>query len=169
MTAFQVAGPFNVPVYKGANGRIVREEDGAEFFANYPVHSSRRGCYVFAIRAGGGITPAYVGKATKGFGQECFQGHKLSKCNQTLVEYAKGTLVLYFFEAPVGAKTAKTQIDQLETFLIQTALSANPDLLNIKKTKQEQWSINGLFRSGSGKPSKAAQSARSMLAIAARK
>jgi hypothetical protein len=121
------------------------------------------------MRSGGGITPVYVGKATKGFGQECFHGHKLSKCNQTLVEYVKGTLVLYFFEAPTGAKTPTTQIDELETFQIQTALSVNPYLLNIKKTKQAKWSINGLFRSGSGKPSQSALSAKSMLAIANRR
>ena len=169
MAAFQVSGPFNVPVYQGANGRIVREEDGAEFFSDHPAHSKKRGCYVFAMRSGGGITPTYVGKATKSFGQECFQGHKLSKCNQTLVDYVKGTLVLFFFEAPLGSKPPKTQIDQLETFLIQTALSANPYLLNIKKTKQELWSITGILRSGSGKPSKAALAARSMLAIAPRK
>jgi hypothetical protein len=169
MTAFKVSGPLAVPVYVGNNGRIVREEDGAKFFADHPSYSKKRGCYVFAMRSGGGVMPAYVGKASKGFGQECFLGHKLSKCNQALVEYEKGALVLFLFEAPVGVKTPSTQIDQLETFLIQTALSVNSDLLNVKKTKQEQWSITGVFRSGVGKPSGSALAARSMLRIKPRR
>ena len=118
------------------------------------------------MRSGGGVTPMYVGKATKSFSQECFTAHKLGKCNQALVDYGKGTLVMFLFECTNGkGKTPVSQIALLEDFLIQTSLSVNEDLLNVKQTKQASWSIRGIIRSGSGKPSKAAALAKSMLGI----
>ncbi len=39
-------------------------------------------------------------KATIKYGQECFTAHKLSKCNETLVDYDRGTLVMFLVEAP---------------------------------------------------------------------
>ena len=165
MSEFIVSGPHVVPVYKGKVGRIVRTEEGEEFFANHPSLSARTGCYIFAMRSGGGITPVYVGKATKRFGQECFTAHKLGKCNEILAEYARGSLVLFLFESPQGKKAPTYQIDLLENFLIQSALSVNDELLNIKKTKQEKWSIRGVMRSTSGNPSKAAKAAKSMLSL----
>ncbi|MBZ0226633.1 MAG: hypothetical protein K8F51_11785 [Comamonas sp.] len=106
-----------------------------------------------------------MGKATKSFGQECFTSHKLGKCNQILADYTKGSLVLFLFESPQGKKAPTYQIDLLENFLIQSALSVNDELLNIKKTKQESWSIRGLVRSSAGKPSKPAKAAASMLGL----
>ncbi len=164
MTQFIPAGPFDVPIYTGKAGRIVRAEEGDAFFTHHQSLKNKTGCYIFAMRSGGGITPTYVGKATKGFGQECFAAHKLGKCNQTLVDYVKGTLVVFFFESPAG-KTPTSQIDLLENFLIQTCLSVNDELLNIKKTKQEKWSIKGILRSGAGKPSHAARLAKTMLGL----
>lgn len=55
-----------------------------------------RGCYVFAIRAGRGFTPIYVGKATKSFKQECLNSANKHKFADGLADYKKGTPVLYF-------------------------------------------------------------------------
>lgn len=161
-----MSGPHVVPVYEGKKGRIVRSVEADAFFAHQVAQSKKRGCYVFAMRSGGGITPTYVGKAVKSFGQECFAPHKLSKCNETLVDYDRGTLVIFFFEAPGNHRAPAKQIALLENFLIQTALSVNPSLLNVKGTKQEQWSIRGLVRStATGRLTKAAQNARRMLSL----
>lgn len=165
MSEFVVSGPHVVPVYKGKVGRIVRTDEGDKFFDIHPALRTKTGCYVFAVRSGGGMTPMYVGKATKSFGQECFTSHKLGKCNEILADYARGTLVLFLFESPAGKRAPTYQIDLLENFLIQSALSVNEDLLNIKKTKQEKWSIRGVIRSSKGKPSKAAKQASSMLGL----
>ena len=166
MTEFVVSGPHEIPVYVGNTGRIVREEEGREFFKRHAALGKKRGCYIFAMRSGGGITPAYVGKATKNFRQECFTSHKLGKCNETLVDYGRGKLVMYFFEsASARGKAPLSQIKLLEDFLIQTALSVNEDLLNVKQTKQADWSIRGIIRSSSGKPSKAAVSVKRALGI----
>ena len=166
MAEFIVSGPHVIPIYQGKSGRIVREEEGREFFTHHPSLGAKRGCYIFAMRSGGGITPTYVGKATKNFSQECFTAHKLGKCNQTLVDYGKGTLVMFLFEpAASKGKAPVNEIGLLENFLIQTALSVNDELLNVKQTKQESWSIRGIIRSGSGKPSKSASLAKSMLGV----
>jgi hypothetical protein len=166
MTEFLVSGPHVIPIYQGKNGRIVREEEGREFFRHHPSLSSKRGCYMFAMRTGRGLTPSYIGKATKTFKQECFTAHKLGKCNQTLVDYGRGTLVMFLFEAKAGrGKAPISQIKLLEDFLIQTAVSVNEDLLNIKSTKQESWSIRGIIRSTAGKPSQPALDAKRALGL----
>ena len=165
MSEFTVSGPYLVPLYKGKVGRIVRTEEGDNFFKTHPSLKARTGCYIFAMRSGGGITPAYVGKATKSFGQECFTSHKLGKCNEILADYSRGSLVLFLFESAPGKRPPTYQIDLLENFLIQSALSVNDDLLNIKKTKQESWSIRGIIRSKGSKASKSAKAASSMLGL----
>lgn len=165
MSEFIVSGPHLVPMHKGKVARIVRAEEGDTFFHDHPSLRRKTGCYIFAMRSGGGITPVYVGKAAKGFGQECFTSHKLGKCNEILADYSRGSLVVFFFESPSGKKAPTYQINLLENFLIQSALSVNDALLNIKKTKQERWSIRGIIRSNGGKPSKAASSAASMLGL----
>lgn len=157
MVDFSVHGPFDVPTYRGKVGRIVRAAEGSAFFTIHPAWAKRRGCYVFAIRAGRGMTPTYVGKATKSFSRECFSADKLGKCNQTLVDYARGTLVMFLIAAPMGrGRPAEKQIELLEDFLIQVGVAANDDLLNVQGTKQEQWSLSGLVRSNRGRPSLAA-------------
>jgi hypothetical protein len=164
MSEFLVSGPHAVPVYKGKVGRIVRSEEGDAFFRMHPALKSKKGCYIFAMRSGGGITPMYVGKATKSFGQECFTSHKLGKCNEILADYSRGSLVIFLFESPAG-RAPVYQINLLENFLIQSALSVNDELLNIKKTRQEKWSIRGMIRSSHGKPSKACRVAKTMLGL----
>ena len=54
-----------------------------------------------------------------------------------------------------GARNLAHIVD-LEDFLIQTAVSVNPDLLNIQGTAQADWGIAGVLRAGQGKRSIAA-------------
>jgi hypothetical protein len=161
MADFTVEGPFKVPFYQGKASRVIRAEDGRAFFRKHPAFARRRGVYVFAVRSGGGITPAYVGSATGGFASECFQPHKIGKCNEALADYARGTLVLFFVSAAEKGKAPGKQIKLVEDFLIQAGISVNPDLLNVKGTQQARWRITGVIRAKQGKPSKAARALRS--------
>lgn len=166
MAEFVTYGPFEVPTHRGRRGRIVRSKEASEFFRRHPRLASRRGCYVFAMRAGRGIVPTYVGEATKGFKQEAFAPDKLGKCNETLVDYERGTLVVFFVVAPQGrGRPAEKQIGLVEAFLQQTGVAANPDLLNVRGTKQAQWSIRGVIRADRGRPSQSAAAFRSAMKL----
>lgn len=166
MKRFVVEGPLPVPCHKGKGGRTITDENVLQFWSKNSATVSKKGCYVFAVRAGKGVTPGYVGMATRGFKREVFAPHKVMRYQQFLAEYAKGTPVLYFVVDPVarGAPN-KTRIRDLERFLIQVGVAANSELLNIQGTKAEEWGIAGVLRGGGGKPSKAAQSFKSMMAI----
>ncbi len=71
MADFYVEGPFHIPCEMKAAGRVIQHK---EFWKQPDVQpfADEKGCYVFAVRAGGGYTPIYVGKATRTFKQECF-------------------------------------------------------------------------------------------------
>jgi len=56
-------------------------------------------------------------------------------------------------------------IKRAEDFLIQTAVSRNPDLLNVKGTELEDWGIAGVLRGGKGKPSTAARALKKTLGL----
>jgi hypothetical protein len=165
-TVFVVEGPREVPFYQGKAGRTITDDNVREFWKINAEFGSRKGCYVFGIRAGGGFRPAYVGKATKSFRQEVFTHHKLTRYQQFLADFLKGTPVLFFVVAPKrkGAANA-SHISELEDFLIQAGLVANPDLLNIKGTKTEEWGIAGVLRGGQGKPSKGAGEFRKLMKL----
>jgi hypothetical protein len=165
-TVFSVEGPFEVPFYQGHAGRTITDDNVRTFWFKNPDLGGRRGCYVFGIRAGKGWTPGYVGRATKSFKQEVFAHHKLTRYQQFLVDYARGTPVLFLVTLPKkkGAPNA-SHIRELEDFLIQAGLAANADLLNIKGTKTEEWGIAGVLRGGKGKRSVEAKQFRKMMKI----
>ena len=163
---FTVAGPLDIPYYQGKSGRTITDENVEAFWKQHEAHALKRGCYVFGIRAGKGYTPAYVGQATNTFKQEVFSSHKLTRYQQVLADYGKGTPVLFFLVAPVKrGKPNKALIGDLEDYLIQTAVSANPDLMNIRGTKAEEWGISGVLRGGKGKASSAAKAFRKIMKI----
>lgn len=128
--------------------------------------SMKQGCYVFAIRAGRGFCPWYVGKATKSFRQECMTSHKLHNYNAVLSGGRKGTPVM-FFVCPDGNKNkvSKKVCDEMESTLIQAALYQNLDLRNIQKKKLRVWGISGVLYSKKGKPSKSASAFRTMMGL----
>ena len=118
----------------------------------------------FGIRSGGGITPIYVGRATGSFKREIFASHKLTKYQQALADYSRGSPVLFFITPPPGRGAPNiSAIKELEQFLIQTAVSQNPDLLNVKGTRRADWAIAGVVRSGVGRPSEGAKLLKTML------
>jgi len=163
-TVFTVEGPFKVPVYVGKGSRTIDEENLWQFWEKIPSLAEKRGCYAFGIRAAKGSTPGWVGKATKNFRQEVFSPHKLAKYQRFLADYRKGTPILFFLVAPLkkGAPNV-SHINDLESFLIQVGMSANPDLLNVKGTKFEKWGIAGVLRGGKGKPNNAAKQFRQLM------
>lgn len=165
-TLFLVDGPREVPFYKGKGGRTITDDDVREFWERNAELGKRRGCYVFGIRAGKGFTPGYVGQATRSFKGEVFTHHKLTRYQQFLADRAKGTPVLFFLLAPKqpGATNA-SHITQLEDFLVQAGVAANPYLMNIRGTKQEDWGIAGVIRGGGGNASQDARDFRSMMKI----
>ena len=163
-TIFSVQGPYEVPCYRGKAARTITDENIKEFWKKYPSLTKLRGCYVFGIRAAKGWTPGYIGKATKGFKQEVFSHHKLTRYQQFLADYLKGSPVLFFIVVPTkkGA-TNVSHIGELEDFLIQTGVVANPDLLNVRGTKAADWGIAGVLRGGKGKPNAAARKFRKLM------
>ena len=55
--------------------------------------------------------------------------------NKLLFKGLKGTPVMFFVALPGAKKKIPTlDIDDIETFLIQSAKSRNPEVLNSKKT-----------------------------------
>jgi hypothetical protein len=157
-TQFTVHGPYEVPAHQGYAAKTITPDNIKAFWARHAEVGRHRGCYVFAVRAGKGYTPGYVGKATRTFKQEIFTPHKLAKYLQLLADYRKCTPVIFLIVAPKQTgKPNSRHIGELERFLIQVALRANPYLLNIKGTKAEEWSIAGVLRSGKGARSAAAR------------
>ena len=102
---FEVFGPFNVPEEKGRGGRGIGANSGSAFWKKHLDASalrSRIGCYVFAISAGGGYRPVYVGRTKKSFEQEVFQYHKRDKYNSELRNVERGKPVMFFIVHPEG-------------------------------------------------------------------
>ena len=165
MANFSVIGPIDVPVTKGRASRAISPKDVKSFWLENAEVADFVGCYVFAFRASKGFKPIYIGKTVKSFKKEVFTGHKLAKYAQGLSEQRKGTPVLFFVclertRGPIN----EVAIDELETFLIQSGMVANPEILNDRKRKTEAWSVTGLVRS-KGRPSKSASFFKKCLAL----
>ena len=155
MTTFIVQGPFDLTFAKLPGGRTLNFDD---FWSDNPDAAplaEERGCYVFAIR-NKGLTPIYVGKATKTFKQETFNPTNKHKYNGGFSQYAKGGPVMLFVVHPrQKGKPNSRQIAEIEDFLIQAGAAKNPNIQNVKGTTRPAWSIKGVVRGGAGKPSAA--------------
>ncbi|MCO5083880.1 MAG: hypothetical protein M9955_19760 [Rhizobiaceae bacterium] len=108
-----------------------------------PGLSEACGCYVFAIRAGRGIKPWYVGKAERqSFKREAVTEDKLNKYELALRAAKKGTPLLYFYARTTKARgafsrpstSAHRDIGYLEKMLIGLALKRNKALINKQET-----------------------------------
>jgi hypothetical protein len=163
---FRVVGPFEVHRSHESGGRIIADEDVRKFWQSYGKYADHRGCYVFGRRAGKGITPGYVGKATKALKQEIFTPDKLNKYQKFLIQRKKGVPIFFFVLAPVRkGKANLRQIAKVEKYLINLGFTANPKLVNQHYTKPERWGIRGLIRGGQGKVARGIGDFRQMLGI----
>jgi len=73
-----------------------------------------------------------------------------------------------FFVIPSGTKykVPSKEVDNMETFLIQSALSENPLLKNIQKTKNlPLWTVKGVIRGGKGKRTKTEKAFTKMMGL----
>jgi hypothetical protein len=169
-TILEVSEPFKVRCERGTSGtaRQVGKKHIQTFWdTEASLYAIKQGCYVFAMKAGKGYTPWYVGKATKSFKQECFQPPKLLNYNKVLFKGHRGTPVIFFI-APGGNKNRVPTriIDEVETFLIQAALYENPQITNVQKTKNvPKWGIKGVVRGGKGKPDATAKAFAKMMGL----
>jgi hypothetical protein len=155
-------------VVRKGHGRMIQGE-GLRAFWEEEVGDQlafKCGCYVFGIRAGRGIVPLYVGRATRSFKQECFTLHKRHKIDVSLLHWMRGTPLLFLVplqrrRGPVNRKL----IARAEQFLIQNAVARNPNLANVHGTEQETWGIKGVLRAGNGRPSESAKAFKGMMGL----
>ena len=63
MAEFLIEGPYEVPFEQRPGGRVILYNDFWTQTDDLRDLAQERGCYVFAIRAGKGATPIYVGKS----------------------------------------------------------------------------------------------------------
>ena len=170
--SFKVFGPFEIPLDPQVRVKSIRLRC-PDFWDQSIMHSEladKRGCYIFAIRASKGFTPIYVGKATRSFKVECFSSHKIAgHYHKALVNSKRGTPVMFFVVLNSTSselrEPAKKAVDSVEKYLIQSALIKNPELSNIKGTKPELWSIDGIVRSSQGSASKASRTFKKALGL----
>lgn len=163
-----VIGPINIEYQKAGLRKLIGENHVKSFFEKeeFQSISKKQGCYVFALKAGLGSTPWYVGKTTKSMIKECMTDGKLKGYNEILFRGIKGKPVIFFI-VPLGDKNKVPAgiIDQVETFLIQCALSQNKHLKNKKKVTPPKWNIKGVIRSPKGGPEKEAKAFKKMMGL----
>ena len=168
-TKLEIFGPIIIPSEINRKKKHISDLNIAEFWKN-PVSQNmtqKQGCYIFALKVAKGYSPWYIGKATKNFKKEVFALHKIKKYNDLLWSSKKGTPVMFFVSLPANLiKIPVSVIDDMEKFLIQSAVLKNPNILNTHNTKNlPEWSIKGVVRSGKGKPSVKSSTFKSMMGL----
>lgn len=141
---FSIHGPYKLP----RSGKTMDHQAAAkrDFWNKVDGKediSSGCGCYIFAMRAGKGVRPWYVGKAEKqAFYGEVFAAHKLNIYN-SVVANQKGTPVLFLIlkrtsknklKKPTKNKNGNKFISELEILLIGAAYRKNKKISNIKNS-----------------------------------
>lgn len=165
MGVYKVEGPFEVPFEVGAKGTKFISKPDDDFWEIAVGLNKQKGCYLFGIRAGRGIVPYYIGKATKSFRQEIFTAHKLQKYNHAMSDYSKGTPVMFFVVQQKGNWSA-AEIGEIEKFLIPLAYLKNESLKNDQHIPQKKWSIHNVVGGeNKGRISKSEKGLRNMLGI----
>jgi hypothetical protein len=171
MARFESFGPFKIPV----NGALIDKKKESKLWEEVEEKrkglSGAAGCYVFAIRTGGGIKPWYVGKAEKSsFRNETTTVHKQVKLVEALEKHGKGAPVLYLLaKETTGGRLAKPgkngsrSIQALEEMLTGTCLLRNPKLLNKNNIKQHKIEVPGYMNDSPVSRSAAAKSLAKLL------
>jgi len=136
MVTFEVHGPFEITHEKRPGGNVLVFDDFWDEDSEAAYLAGERGCYVFAMRAGGGLQPIYVGKAAKtSFRQETFNSGNKHKYHNGYSEYAKGTPLMFFVvRATRKGQPSRYLIKEIEDFLIQAGVAKNPNLQNVVGT-----------------------------------
>jgi hypothetical protein len=173
---FDVAGPFVIPRF-GKKKNITKEslKQVREQMEHHASGLSEAcGCYVFAKRAGQGITPWYIGQACKSpMLAEALNPANMAKYNRILDD-DQGTPVLFaipaktpggrFRQRPANGKLASLSF--LERWLIAAAIEKNPDLVNSKETKfLRDLHVVGVFNAKKGESTDASQKLTRALGI----
>jgi hypothetical protein len=128
--------------------------------------SSACGCYVFAKKAGKGLTPWYVGQACKRpLAAEALNASNREKYNKVLD--SKGSPVIFFIPLRTpsgklrkrpGGKGRLRSLDFLVRWLIAAALERNPKLANNKETRfLRKIHVTGIFNARKGGATKDSQ------------
>ncbi len=174
---YETYGEFEVPRKQSTKGKVFNDSTKVlnDFWdmVDQKIRglSTARGCYIFAIKAGKGIKPWYVGQTKKTFRDECFQPQKKAHYNNVINDTARGTPVMILVARHTSenkTKLSKTlppkEADFVEQLLISQALSANPNLVNTKNTRYiKDIKIPGVLNSPKGKPSVGAKLLKSLL------
>jgi hypothetical protein len=111
---------------------------------------SRRGVYVFGIRAGKGWKPLYVGQATKQTFKTRIGQHVGTNgdFNKMLSAIKKGTPVLFLIGRVGKGRRSRGAIDALELDFINYAFGRNKNLHNDRRIKKPQYAIEGFGSRG---------------------
>jgi hypothetical protein len=143
---FDVAGPFDLT--RHGSKRLITDQSLKDLKSQIEDFreglSEAVGCYVFALRAGKGYTPWYVGQACKAsILKEAMNSSNREKYNKVASEN-KGTPTIFFIQMQTpGGKLRKRKkadgglmaLDFLERWLISVCITKNPDLVNNKETR----------------------------------
>lgn len=158
MIEFEVSEPFELPTVIDKYG--IWHLDTKKLNDFWEQHDSEKlgmwnGCYIFGMSTKR-VKPWYVGKTWRGFKNEVFKPYQQTRISKFINSHGTPVVVFVYkkYKKKEGVTTRKI-IRALENFLIQTAVSVNPELLNVQGI-EAGWSIKGLVRSKAmGKPSEA--------------
>lgn len=165
---YEVFGEFTVPTRASKAGGQTLDFSRLALTSFWEMVEAGRdglragvGCYLFAVRAGLGIRPWYVGQAKKGFVNECFGQRNQGVYREIMGDIARGTPVLFLIArlTPTGRlakRLEEKEADFVERKLIHDATIVNPELKNSHHTRfVKTLSIPGLLNNPQGKPSDA--------------
>jgi hypothetical protein len=149
-------GPIEIPTERLPGGRTIPPTAVADLWSRHRSLAEARGCYVFAMRAGSGIVPGYVGKACRSFEQECFTPDKIGKYLQFAAHYARGTPVMFLVVAPsTRGRPNERAIGECERQLIQLACRVSDRLINVQGTSGPSFIVPHITGGVRGRPSQA--------------
>ncbi len=102
-TELIVYGPIAVPVRLVNRVKFIDSDRLPELWEQQAEGlASKRGLYVFAMRAGQGFTPWYVGRTSKGFEKEIFTPHKVVKYQRIFADQVAGRGCCSSWPSPAG-------------------------------------------------------------------
>jgi hypothetical protein len=175
---FGVLGPFEIVRFGGKN--LITKASKA--YLENALEEERAGlseacgCYVFAVKAGRGYTPHYVGQASRQpIAKEALNPTNQGNFNELLGRVGKGTPVLFVIPllTPGGKFRKRTisdggldVVDFLEQWLITIALAKNPDLINSSHTRHmRNVHVPGMLNSNRGEHTLASRKLKRALGL----